>query len=495
MTNQEQSWDVGIGPDFFKKELSTYANWGFAWGRECGQNSLDAGAKNINITCQQVMHLSEDTSKVSWTDDGVGMDKEILLGVFLTLGESNKLFNVCKDCGLNSSVKMKTCAACGWKPVGGFGWAKTLILFAQNSYTIKTSDIILTGVGSKTRFSEGNPHVKGVMLEVEIPMKREYLEANIKQWARWTDTKGTTITLNGYRLRTFMDTDIKGTKPIANVDWATMTLVDGNAAAGMVIRINRQMMMRTYLNGDIKDDIVIDIVGESTQYFTSNRDQLIYSKQEELRKFIETLYKDPRAVTNIKDPVRIFMKGAKGNIEIGVSDEEKAASLKNLLDNPEALAKALATTDVNRSVHDGFDMLVLNNTNQNIPEKWMPGMLSDHAIKLMTRWVSILALVGEVVGFKGRITPGWMFDVEAAAAYTSDCILLNPVNIDENGKMTNRFKFDSPGFNNMVVSAIHEFAHAQGSLYHDETFCCTVGDFSERVLNNWQQFKALRRKV
>jgi len=35
--------------DYYQKELDVYYNWRFAWGREIGQNSLDAGAKNIDI--------------------------------------------------------------------------------------------------------------------------------------------------------------------------------------------------------------------------------------------------------------------------------------------------------------------------------------------------------------------------------------------------------------------------------------------------------------
>ena len=93
--------NVAIGPDFFRKELTNYSRWKFAWGREVGQNSIDAGAKRIDIV---VSVVDVDVCKVTWSDDGCGMDLDTLINKFLTLGGTKK-----KD-----------------GATGGFGWAKTL---------------------------------------------------------------------------------------------------------------------------------------------------------------------------------------------------------------------------------------------------------------------------------------------------------------------------------------------------------------------------------
>ena len=76
------------------------------WIREALQNSTDAGAENVWI------ELTDD--EITFTDDGKGMDSNIINNKLLTLGGSQK------DAGA----------------VGGFGKAKEVLFFCHSEWSI-----------------------------------------------------------------------------------------------------------------------------------------------------------------------------------------------------------------------------------------------------------------------------------------------------------------------------------------------------------------------
>lgn len=485
---------VSYGPDFFQKEISNYTRWDFAWGREVGQNSLDAGAKNIAVdVCRD-----GDGCEVIWTDDGFGMTLEILIGKFLTLGESHKMFQVCKNCGQNHTKMVKACASCGWKPTGGFGWAKTLILFAQNRYVIRTKDIVLTGCGGDYSYTTENPLVEGCIVEVNLPASADTIRQNIVDWAKWTDTKGCNITLDGFPLSTFKDMEVKGEKKMAGLDWAKLKVIKSpkDATKRIYYRINGQMMSNERAGTGVKDNLVIDIVGDSTKYFTANRDSVKWCYRDDISTFLQNLYRDPKAVTRVEKPKRLIMRGGKGMLEIGVTEEDKAKKIQFYLDNPDALAAALDNRkNEGGVVHDGFTTIVVNETNKTIPTKWMPGMWNKHASRLMTRWCGLILLVGDCASYKGNITPGWLFSSDTIAQWNhgDKSMTLMPVEMDiKTGKMVNKFKFDSAGFHRMLISCVHEYCHALGYKYHDERFLMCFERLMTTVIDRWADFKKLR---
>ena len=53
--------------DYYRKELDVYYSWRFAWGREIGQNSLDAGAKNIDIKIKRGESINSNSDD-DWDD-------------------------------------------------------------------------------------------------------------------------------------------------------------------------------------------------------------------------------------------------------------------------------------------------------------------------------------------------------------------------------------------------------------------------------------------
>lgn len=464
--------NVVIGADFFKKEIANYARWDFAWGREVGQNSLDAGAKNITVMIEP---LDDGKScRVIWIDDGTGMNLDILLNKFMTLGGSHK-----KD-----------------GDVGGMGWAKTLILLAQTSYKIHTNGIILQGIGGEYSYTEGNEQIDGTILDIVIPRYAHTIATHIEYWAEWTDMKGTSLMLNGNPVKTFVDKKIKGTKSL-DVDWAELHIVECDSPR-LYYRINGQMIGSGVVPPAVKDSLVIEITGKSTEYFTANRDQLRYHRENELRGFIKELFQDPTQAIKISKPKSVTVHGKKREIRLDLTDEDRKNEIDFLLRNPEAMERARERQDnLPVTTHDGHTTIVYNETNQNIPVKFMPGMMSKTNEKLMNRWTAIIECVGRLLNINQYIVPGWVFSTDAMAMWIErdGAMLLNPVHIDDNGVMTRRYKLDTAGFNSLLISCIHEMTHAHGEPWHNEDFVSRFEVNMTKVLNNQTVINKLRRSV
>ena len=131
----DQTEKVDTGKLFWQKERQIYADWTLAMWRELFQNSVDAGAKRIDIQVSTAdkrgsFGHTPDEDKVTrlvFSDDGPGMDENTLRHVYFRPGETTK-----KD---DSTV-------------GGFGRARLLTCFSQVRFGIETRDKIVEGDGS-----------------------------------------------------------------------------------------------------------------------------------------------------------------------------------------------------------------------------------------------------------------------------------------------------------------------------------------------------------
>ena len=113
---------VSLPDSFFAKSKLEYSNWRFAFFREVIQNAYDAGATTLDFT----IVADGDSTSIVAIDNGCGMTSDTLTNVFLCMGGSYKQ---------NSDS------------VGGFGYAKSLILFAHTRYEIHTQNHLVRGSG------------------------------------------------------------------------------------------------------------------------------------------------------------------------------------------------------------------------------------------------------------------------------------------------------------------------------------------------------------
>jgi len=133
---------VTIPSDFFLKACTNdYNDYRSALPREIFQNSIDAKAKTINC----VFNYNEKSITV--TDDGTGMDRDIILNKLLVMGGSSKS---------------------GSDSVGHFGKAKELIFFAWNRYEIHTNTNLVQGKSAHYTIQDTKDEFQGTKIKLFI---------------------------------------------------------------------------------------------------------------------------------------------------------------------------------------------------------------------------------------------------------------------------------------------------------------------------------------
>lgn len=169
---------VKFNDDYFKKTIYEYQDWEFAFCRETAQNSCDANATEIHYTISD----TDNGLKIICEDNGTGMNKDILLTKFLVMGGSHKDDE---------------------NAVGGFGYAKGIILFCHKSYTIHTNDLILTGSYGRYNDPVTTNKRKGTKLIITMDdgMSSSYsLKNKLTEWVRNSSLGKTKVFLNGEEL-------------------------------------------------------------------------------------------------------------------------------------------------------------------------------------------------------------------------------------------------------------------------------------------------------
>lgn len=446
---------IAMDQRWFETIKKDYSDWRFAWAREAGQNSLDAGATVIMVTTK----VNDDgNTEVIWSDNGCGMSRDTLINKFMAIGGSEK-----PDGG-----------------TGGFGVAKLILAFAQESYKIRTRDIEATGRGAGYNVKDGLPEYKGLTLSVVMKGDEvQYINGRIKRWVRFTTTKCKFV-LNGEELTT-----LRMHKPKLVTDWCKVYThkVDGHMSNRIRVRINQQYMFDIYTSVDAQ--ITVDLNGtDSQQYLTSNRDGMNWTWRSKLEKLVEELYENPNAIKKVDEKVNLY-SGTEGRVVLKRGDVRKAAlsatrpkvgtgsandpSMDGI--NPtqpkqSVLAPSLRGKTEYKAVEeliDGFDVVVVSTTSKTIPNKWIPGHMNGACAKLLNRWVRVLQTCGMILGRTEEFTPGWVFDSECRAQWRNHpeyghMILLNPVQILET-KFKNHWTNKVGSFYEMVAVAVHELTH------------------------------------
>ncbi|MBY3433254.1 hypothetical protein HFN89_03630 [Rhizobium laguerreae] len=126
---------LSVDKGFLRGERDQYYNdFTIAFWRELFQNSVDAGATNISIDIEERQPRRyggpdgpEKVTNICFLDNGHGMTAEVLNDVYFKMGRSTK-----KDDGGS---------------IGGFGRARIMTCFSQESYSILTKDRFVSGDG------------------------------------------------------------------------------------------------------------------------------------------------------------------------------------------------------------------------------------------------------------------------------------------------------------------------------------------------------------
>jgi len=242
---------------FAQQTTNIYAKPLQAWIRETVQNENDAGATHIVISAKD--------NEISIYGNGCGMTEQVLLEGMLTM---------------SGSIKEEGAT-------GGFGAAKELILFAQDSYEIETNDLYAYGsclnyMLDRKEFKQGTkitivPHELFKYNKMDFVSKAiTYLEDCELECE---------ITVNDHPVN-FKD---KGTL-FRELDWGKVYMKESPNTTKMRIRHNG-LLMFDRLVAETKYALTIELKGDSPQILTTSRDSLRYLQAQELDDLILELQK------------------------------------------------------------------------------------------------------------------------------------------------------------------------------------------------------------
>jgi HSP90 family molecular chaperone len=260
----DYSEQIKIPSDFFAKTLKEYQDWRFAWFRETVQNAADAGATCIDFTIEAI---DDNKIKLSVTNNGCGMDSQTLRKGLLTLGGSVK----------DHLIQAKE------QTIGGYGYAKHIILFAHQHYQIHTRDCLVSGEGSQYAIEPADDYLEGTYISVIL--RKVSPMAGFKRSCRTlvneyqSDIK---ITLNGEVLPSRRDQyDYQIETGLGQLQFSE----EESSDVTLWIRMRGLPMFHYYLFHSGQRGFVgtLDLKGEPTELLTANRDGLNFKSSGELK--------------------------------------------------------------------------------------------------------------------------------------------------------------------------------------------------------------------
>lgn len=336
---------VRIPDEHFTKSVrKEYSNPDVAIIREMLQNSIDAGAKNVNFTFNDMVLTCED--------DGSGMTEDILVSAMLTLSGSHK--------GPNS--------------VGGFGAAKALILFQHEWYKIETNDILVEGkvLQYDLIHDEANAR-KGTKITVKMANNGNsafHIEYYAKEYLKTCDVEAK-ITFNGEIIKC---TIARGPM-VRELPWAKIHAKRLKTNTSWCFVAINGITMFSHHIGEIDQHITIDITKPSTEILTVNRDGLTNEYTQKLQELMAEIVIEKATF------------GKAFNTQVVYPGRTKAYTMADVIKRAtDAVTNALATlsTDVRIRVKDVFNQL--NTTKEDIEQRLAAqakalAMKADHELE------------------------------------------------------------------------------------------------------------------
>lgn len=525
---------VTIGPEFFAKAKSDYANWRWAIVREFMQNSVDCHSTRIDL------NVTEAAGKTTLVvrNDGVPMTEEILVGKFFALGGSGKGFS-----GTN---------------VGGFGKAKEILCYAHDSYQIRTGSLLAVGSGASYDLTVDAPDFAGT--ETTVVLDGKWAAELVRHAERFVSLAlvKPQIYVNGKL------TDGKLNRGTRRTELSFGEIYTNKSHSNLLVaRIGGIPMFTRYC--EYKGCVVLELNGSSEEVLNSNRDSLKWDSATELDAFVTELAVDKRkalkakptgpiyerfagkklgfektpdsssrtfdmrellqeAVATVGTPVReVQLSGSiacetVGTMSIPMAGLTEAAVSALLSCGAEATddyssgtptwSLNLSTEAVAAAVSAGIvlaadpepepepvygdlesEFILKNETGRTVPAQYRPesGKFSGYSKKLVRAWAKLILELHRIFEHDAKFSVGFIFDGDAGteAEFESteeygNVYYLGPA-VLKDGKFTARFHADDKG--QLISAAVHEFCHGELGCGHNDRYSCRITDMFAKILN------------
>jgi Histidine kinase-, DNA gyrase B-, and HSP90-like ATPase len=463
---------VKIGSSYFRKSLSDYSNWKWAWAREAAQNAIDSGADEISV----IVNHDDGKTFVTFTDNGCGMDEHTITEKLFAIGESGKNFE---------------------GSVGGFGIAKVVLFCAHEEFLIHTRNLVINGSGGSYEITKVKQPRTGTAITVFF--KSDIVSDMTGQIRRFFALSGWRgdLTINGEKFEQRLNLgaarrDLGWCKVHTNKSYENL----------MVVRLGTQPMFIRPVR--YKGCVVITLEGASAKFLTSNRDSLSHEYQSQLDEFVNEIATETKsAFREKKQPTRSVYHGYKlaGAVKATpVLKAEVVASEKVIAAFVEkgelsAITASREYTEAVKAIAKNVSRMefhVYDDACMKIPDYYVPENFSDYSRTLAERWASILI---EIATLELNSTPfsiGFVFSEDNEGQHENGVLYINPVKITEReGKprsMSRRWTFNNDGNWNLVSVAAHEWIHFIGNSAHDEDYAGAYTELMGRILANREKF-------
>lgn len=471
---------VTVPASFFRSELRVYADWREAFARELLQNSLDAGASRIEATFSTV----EGHGRVTFTDNGCGMSRQVLEEVFFALGRTTK----------ESS-----------EAIGGFGRARIVICFAQHRYRIRTGHLLVEGQGGEYTVSEVADDQPGCEFVVDLlDPDTERVEQAFMQLLATCDLPAR-VTLDGHNApRTRTPTRAsKVLRDAAQRPWAKVYVVNG--LGEMTMRVHGLTMFSRWLPGS--EDVIVELTSSrSREVLSASRDRLHDTFAEQIDRFVADLsFNRRRALAQEDAPLDVRVGGG-GFLRTDAATEPhhhigdtattrvpggtpitihpaNTAAVTHMAALPPVAHPDAGNEEPRATAELGFDVYLLADARttrvRRLARSWDPSFWGPRTGRrrraLLLVWKEAVALALEVLVRShpevGSVTwtVGWTFGTARAVHRDlgeGHVLALNPVDEDD----TTRYRVSRRADRHRLLAvAVHEVAHVAFDG-HDETY-------------------------
>lgn len=540
-----------IGDEWFTKSKAEYANWREAHVREAVQNAVDAHSTRVDITLQPLdANMNElpldaaefDFLRVSYEDDGDGMDLQTLEDKFLTFGGTGK--------GYHGEF------------TGGFGKAKELLLFPWVSWGLHTRDnLVVDAHGNQFTIAKTRTR-KGTALQVIMRGDECISPAVAISMIRKCYAPNVRFSVNGKTVKADLQVGEQVRRlaglgsAYAIVYYDKKKRLDGSQ---LLVRINGLYMFGERIDDKVGGTVIVELVGSTRELVTVNRDGLRdWKLREELSKLIAHLSKNPKSALS-EEGSRTFetyegerfyakmeeQKRKQSEIAsraiVRVRDvDTKEISGDDLLGIIEALSEtdSIAESEpeaeeredrVNLALPPGAAEAMLNVPFRGahhveeavkalawtpafaimkhepwfkVPRRFTRENMSPTSRKLCMLWALFCRFVMMQLGCSKPYGVGWVFSPKTAGMYArnegGDWLLLNPLKLTSGGMV------DEDGFslgnqesvNIIYAIAVHECTHmADGELDHDEGFSTALTYNIAKTANRGTEVNKIRKAV
>ena len=501
---------------FIKERKQAYGDWRLAFWRELLQNSVDAGATRIDADLE-TLHLPHPHAgklAVTFTDNGPGMSREVLEGVYMALGETTKSDG----------------------SVGGFGRARILACFSQEHWQLRSRDWLATAdaTGSGYDVEDGLEHFPGMMVRVVLDDEAAAWEGDLSiKWRSALERYLSTchlpdhqVWLNG--LEKLMPPRRPGRFLREVLEGANLHEVDGEPLEGyLLVQVNGLAMFTEYFGGEVS--YVLDLAPEvSRQYLTAGRDHLKPELRTPVGDIFEKLNRGrATAVMPPLPPIMLRHTTPSGH-RVRHPGVLNLADVELHVDNKPTLSGGLARDHMNTGVRDArwsinleetlevrvsdtltHDAVLAIDTNSEVlraaamawdPGSWtgaratVAGVTASSWAKqdapkaaLLAAWTAAcdaaLDIIATLTGRSISYVPGFIVQEGVAARCRWDdangvyLMMINPLvragGGDEDETAFIRFRRTPDSVRKLVAGAIHEACHVVSSE-HDVLFASTL---------------------